>query len=70
MDSDKVLVLSQGHVGEFDAPDRLLRDEHGIFRSMIDATGPETSAQLSRMAAEAAATRGSDAPAKGDAAAE
>jgi len=35
MDSDKVLVLGQGKVLEFDAPAVLLRDPDGVFSSMV-----------------------------------
>ena len=41
MDSDKVLVMDQGLVNEFDAPYVLLQDEKGIFAGMVKATGVE-----------------------------
>ncbi|KAG5417560.1 hypothetical protein I9W82_005196 [Candida metapsilosis] len=34
MDSDKILVLDQGKVAEFDAPQTLLKDENSIFYSL------------------------------------
>lgn len=36
MDSDRVLVLDDGHVMEFDAPKELLKKEDGLFRGMVD----------------------------------
>lgn len=36
MDSDRVLVLDDGHVMEFDAPKELLKKENGLFRGMVD----------------------------------
>lgn len=40
MDSDKILVMSDGKVAEFDSPYALLRKPDGIFKSMVEATGP------------------------------
>ena len=42
--------MYQGKVAEFGAPSELLKDETGIFTSMVNATGPESAAQLKRMA--------------------
>ena len=39
MDSDKVLVMDQGKVNQFDHPHRLLQDEEGIFSGMVQSTG-------------------------------
>ncbi|KAF7278635.1 hypothetical protein GWI33_008153 [Rhynchophorus ferrugineus] len=36
MKCDKVMVIADGRVCEFDHPDVLLRNENGIFRSMIE----------------------------------
>lgn len=36
MDNDRILVLDQGHVTEFNTPEELLKKEDGIFRSMVD----------------------------------
>lgn len=49
MDSDRVIVLDKGQIVEFDTPKNLL-NENSIFRSMVDATGPETSAYLRAIA--------------------
>lgn len=32
LDSDKILVMSDGRVSEFGAPEELLRDEKGVFK--------------------------------------
>ncbi|KAJ1899647.1 hypothetical protein LPJ81_004100 [Coemansia sp. IMI 209127] len=39
IDYDKVLVLDNGKVAEFDTPRNLLKNENGIFRSMCEKTG-------------------------------
>lgn len=36
MDNDRILVLDQGHVTEFNTPEELLKKEDGIFKSMVD----------------------------------
>ena len=35
MDSDKVLVMEDGHVGEYDTPAALLQVENGLFASLV-----------------------------------
>jgi len=35
MDSDKVLVMDNGTVGEFDTPARLLADDRSMFYSLV-----------------------------------
>lgn len=39
LDSDKVLVLDQGQLREFDTPHNLLSDRSSIFFSMAEAAG-------------------------------
>jgi len=36
MDSDRVLVLDDGRVVEFDSPSALLAKQDGVFKSMVD----------------------------------
>ena len=36
LDSDRVLVLDDGRIAEFDSPQRLLEKENGHFKAMID----------------------------------
>ena len=57
MDSDKVLVMDNGHVDEFGLPAQLLRGQ-GSFYGMIMADGPATGQRLTDMAEAAEAARG------------
>lgn len=36
MDSDRVLVLDDGRVAEYDTPERLLQMNDGIFKGMVE----------------------------------
>jgi len=36
MDSDRVLVLNDGHVAEYDSPQALLKKPDGLFRAMVE----------------------------------
>lgn len=36
MDSDRVLVLDNGRIAEFDSPETLLQKEDGVFKAMVD----------------------------------
>jgi ABC-type transport system involved in cytochrome bd biosynthesis fused ATPase/permease subunit len=36
MDSDRVLVLDDGRVAEFDTPQNLLEQDGGLFKAMVD----------------------------------
>ncbi len=46
IDADRVLVMEHGRVLEFDHPHRLLGQEQGLFSSMVEATGGESSKKL------------------------
>ena len=35
IDSDKILVLSDGHMAEYDTPERLLAQENSIFSALV-----------------------------------
>lgn len=50
MDYDVVLVMDQGRCAEFGSPAELLENEVGIFTSLVDATGKESSQTLRRIA--------------------
>lgn len=39
MDSDRVLVMSDGKVAEYDTPEKLLEKESGIFWGMVNEAG-------------------------------
>jgi len=50
IDYDTVIVMDKGKVAEINSPRVLLSKEDGIFTAMVNATGPESSAQLKLMA--------------------
>ena len=50
MDSDRIMVMDAGRIAEFDEGHRLLQQENGIFRSIVEQTGPATSTLLKNMA--------------------
>jgi ATP-binding cassette subfamily C (CFTR/MRP) protein 1 len=50
MQCDKVLVMHQGTVVEFDSPTRLLDIEGGWLSKLVDDTGPTAAAHLRAMA--------------------
>lgn len=41
MDYDKVLVLEQGQVAEFDSPERLLNNPSSLFASLASKSGTQ-----------------------------
>ncbi|KAI8612179.1 P-loop containing nucleoside triphosphate hydrolase protein [Chytriomyces sp. MP71] len=49
---DRVLVLDNGKVAEFDAPHVLLQNEKSIFRDMVGATGAANAAVIAEIAQE------------------
>ena len=50
IESDKILVLKQGRVVEYDKPHKLLEKQEGDFKEMVEATGVNK-AELLREAA-------------------
>lgn len=52
MDSDRILVMDAGQAHEFDYPHLLLLNSRGILRNMVDATGPQESDTLKKVAAD------------------
>lgn len=53
MDSDKVLVMDQGRVSQFDHPHLLLQNDSGIFSGMVTSTGGQESERLKEIAKQA-----------------
>ena len=53
IDYDRVLVLDNGCVAEFDHPHILLQKSDGIFKSLVSNTGSNMSARLARVARDA-----------------
>lgn len=53
IDYDKVLLLDNGHIKEFDSPHNLLTDPDSAFSSMIDETGSSNAVLLRRLAKDA-----------------
>ena len=49
MDYDVILAMDGGIVGEFGRPADLLKDENGLFSTLVDSTGIETSIALRNM---------------------
>jgi len=39
MDADKIMVLDNGHIVEFDSPKVLLKEENGALRALVDGSG-------------------------------
>lgn len=50
MDSDKVVVMDQGTIVEFNHPHILLNNSQGIFYPMVQSTGTHMSEQLKKIA--------------------
>jgi ATP-binding cassette subfamily C (CFTR/MRP) protein 1 len=53
IDYDRVLVMMEGQVAEFDSPARLLRDPHSAFYHMVHDTGASNAALLTDLAMQA-----------------
>lgn len=52
IDADRVLVMNAGRATDYDIPHVLLQNENSIFRRMVEATGPQESQQLKKLAAK------------------
>ena len=59
MDSDRIIVVEKGSVAEFDSPKRLLNVEGGIFRALVEDTGPSNAEYLALIAGGLATPRSS-----------
>eukprot|EP00731_Ephydatia_muelleri_P021942 Em0014g533a len=47
---DRIMVMDEGEIAEFDDPYMLLKDEKSLLKKMVDRTGPSNSVQLYQMA--------------------
>lgn len=52
IDSDKVLVMEEGTMVEFDHPHNLLQKKESVFYKMVEQTGLDAADLLHRLAAE------------------
>ena len=50
MDSDKILVLDDGRVVEFDTPSKLLENSEGHLSQMVNQSGSRVKKKLAQMA--------------------
>jgi len=46
IDFDKILVMDQGKIVEYDTPANLLADKNSMFSDLVDSTGEKSSAEL------------------------
>ncbi|XP_052827296.1 ATP-binding cassette sub-family C member 4 isoform X1 [Octopus bimaculoides] len=53
MDSDRVMVLEEGHIVQFDMPYNLLKSKEGYFYDMVQQTGPSEIEHLTAIAESA-----------------
>lgn len=52
IDSDRIIVVDDGSIVEFDHPFNLLKHKGGFFYKMAEETGQNTAEMLERMATE------------------
>ena len=52
IDFDKILVMEDGKVGEYDTPKVLVNNKNSLFSQLIDQTGPSNAALLRKLANE------------------
>ncbi|KAG0023806.1 hypothetical protein BGZ80_007988 [Entomortierella chlamydospora] len=50
VDYNRILVMDQGQVAEYDTPQKLLRDPNSMFSKMVGETGPKNAAMLRSLA--------------------
>lgn len=56
MDSDKILMMDNGTVVEFDHPFNLLKNKDGYFYKMVEETGQATANVFHNIAAQVVST--------------
>ncbi|KAJ3119501.1 hypothetical protein HK100_000285 [Physocladia obscura] len=49
-DFDRIMVLDAGELVEFDTPSNLLGKDGGLFKALVDATGPANAALVAEIA--------------------
>jgi len=52
IDSDRIIVMENGNIAEFDHPYKLLENKDGIFYDLVQKTGPSSSMHLMKVAFE------------------
>ena len=52
IEAERILVMDQGRLVEYDHPFRLLQDEQGAFTQMVRVTGEESARHLKKRARE------------------
>lgn len=52
MDNDKVMVVDEGDIVEYGHPFELIQNKNGLFKHLLDETGPLTAAELTLIAKE------------------
>jgi len=52
MDSDRIMVIHEGKIVEFDAPSCLLQTKDGFFKKLVEQTGVEESKRLEYLASK------------------
>ena len=60
IDADRILVMDQGKIAEFDTPAALLADEESMFSKLVGETLPGMSASLKKNASSKAISNGKD----------
>jgi ABC-type proline/glycine betaine transport system ATPase subunit len=47
-DYDRIVVMNEGQVAEYDSPYELLQRTDGLFRALVDQLGPEVRASFQK----------------------
>ncbi len=57
IDYDRIMVLDQGRLVQFDSPYELIKQRSGIFYELYSSLNPDTKVELKRMALKAYAEK-------------